>query len=336
MSVGPVPGFPTPTIHAMTVQKCEDPEVRRLRCMEVWGGNQAVNNGVVMPGLDAWLYSQPYEGDPSGGDVHFVSNCASGRITRVLVADVSGHGSAVSRTADNLRTLMRRYANYLDQTLFIEALNREFGQLGQVGGFATSVAATYWAPTAVLAICNAGHPRPLWYRAARRQWRFLASDSDESEDGLVNLPLGVIKPTRYPQFGVRLRRDDLVLIYTDSLIEARSPEGRQLGAEGLLEMVRGLDPRNADQLIPDLLEAVDAHRGGRPAEDDVTVLLLRHNGTLPRMSVAERLSSLGRIMKMIVARLRPGALPVAWPEVRLETVGGLFFGRLNRRWGGRK
>ena len=78
-----------------------------------------------------------------------------------------------------------------------------------------------------------------------------------------------------------------------------------------------------------------AYRGGRPAEDDVTVLLLRHNGTLPRMSVAERLASLGRIMKMIVARLRPGALPVTWPEVRLETMGGLFFGRLNRRWGGR-
>lgn len=322
----------------MTVETKDSSDVRRLRCMEVWGGNQAVNNGVVMPGLDAWLYSQPYEGDPSGGDVHFVSNCASGRITRVLVADVSGHGTSVSRTADNLRTLMRRYANYLDQTHFIEALNREFGQLGQAGGFATSVVATYWAPTAVLAICNAGHPPPLGYRAARRQWRFLSSEPDDGDDGdgLVNLPLGVVEPTRYPQFGVRLARDDLVLIYTDSLIEARSPEGRQLGAKGFLDMARGLDPREADQLIPDLLAAVDAYRGGRPAEDDVTLLLLRHNGTLPRMSVAERVASMGRIMKMIVARLRPGALPVAWPEVRLETVGGLFFGRLNRRWGGRK
>jgi hypothetical protein len=31
-----------------------------MRCMEVWGGNRAVDCGVVMSGLDAWLYSQPY------------------------------------------------------------------------------------------------------------------------------------------------------------------------------------------------------------------------------------------------------------------------------------
>ena len=108
----------------MTRDTKDTPGNQRIQCMEVWGGNRAVDNGVVMPGLDAWIYSRPYEGD-SGGDVHYLSNCASGRITRMLVADVSGHGARVASIAANLRGLMRRYINYLDQTRFIEALHRE-------------------------------------------------------------------------------------------------------------------------------------------------------------------------------------------------------------------
>src|ERR1700710_1629624 len=87
-----------------------------MTCMEVWGGNALVESAVSISGLDAWVYSKPYESAEAGGDVYYVSSCATGRITRLLVADVSGHGSAVSDTAAQLRALMRRYVNYLDQT----------------------------------------------------------------------------------------------------------------------------------------------------------------------------------------------------------------------------
>src|SRR5437762_14360996 len=86
-----------------------------MRCLEVWGGNQAVDNGVVMAGLDAWLYSRPFRDQSAGGDLHYVSSCAAGMVTRVLVADVSGHGESVADAARALRGLMRRYVNYVDQ-----------------------------------------------------------------------------------------------------------------------------------------------------------------------------------------------------------------------------
>jgi sigma-B regulation protein RsbU (phosphoserine phosphatase) len=57
--------------------------------MEVWGGNAAIDNGVIMPGLDAWVYARPYQQQAAGGDIHYVSSCATGRIIRLLVADVS-------------------------------------------------------------------------------------------------------------------------------------------------------------------------------------------------------------------------------------------------------
>ncbi len=99
-----------------------------MTCMEVWGGNQPVDNGVVMAGIDAWVYSRPYAGPAgtasAGGDVYFVSSCATGRITRLLVADVSGHGTAVGDIAISLRTLMRKYVNFLDPLRFVGEMNR--------------------------------------------------------------------------------------------------------------------------------------------------------------------------------------------------------------------
>src|SRR4051812_11353456 len=105
-----------------------DPDATQtMQCMEIWGGNQQVDTTVLMPGLEAWVYSHAY-GDSAagGGDVHYVSSCATGRVTRLLLADVSGHGAPVCDVAGTLRSLMRRYVNYIDQAEFVRAMNGQF------------------------------------------------------------------------------------------------------------------------------------------------------------------------------------------------------------------
>jgi hypothetical protein len=122
-----------------------DTAARHMQCMEVWGGNRVVDTAVSLPGLDAWIYSRPFKSD-AGGDVHYVSSCATGRITRLLVADVCGHGQAVASIAIQLRTLMRRFVNHIDQTRFVESMNRHFAEMAEAGSFATAVVNTYFAP----------------------------------------------------------------------------------------------------------------------------------------------------------------------------------------------
>ena len=117
-----------------------DASAQVMQCLEVWGGNQPVDAGVAMAGLDAWVYCKPYQDAAGGGDVYYVSACATGRITRLLVADVSGHGDKVAGVGANLRTMMRRYVNYLDQKRFVRSLNKEFTGLSDCGCFATAVA----------------------------------------------------------------------------------------------------------------------------------------------------------------------------------------------------
>jgi sigma-B regulation protein RsbU (phosphoserine phosphatase) len=123
-------------------------------------------------GLDCWVYSKPHGKAPCGGDVYYASSCATGRIIRLLLADVAGHGYAVSRVADDLRALMRRFVNRLDQAEFVALLNDQFASSSPGDVFATAIVATFFAPSRRLCLCNAGHPRPLLYSASTRQiWK---------------------------------------------------------------------------------------------------------------------------------------------------------------------
>lgn len=255
-----------------------------LHCMEIWQGNHGVEHEVSTPGLDVWVYSRPYSGEASGGDVHYVSLCGGGMITRLLVADVSGHGGAVAEVAKSLRGLMRRNINRKDQGRLVAALNREFTALNRDGRFATAVAATYLTGGDTFAVCNAGHPRPLWYHAAEGKWSLLAAERAAASD----LPLGVDARSDYSQVRTVLGKGDVVVLYTDALIEARNSAGRALGEEGLSGLAAGLKPDSATEVGRALLAAVDHYRGGSSADDDVTVLALYHNaGPRRRPSLLE-------------------------------------------------
>jgi len=248
-------------------------ESMTLQCMEVWGGNRFVSTSVRMNGVDAWVYSLPADGEASdgGGDVHYVSSCASGQVTRIMVADVSGHGPDAAETARRLRRLMQRHVNQHDQARFVRALSGEFDGLARHGRFATAVAFTYDAPPNRLLVCNAGHPAPLIYRSRSREWSFLQPPEPE----LGNVPLGIVADVEYQEFSASVEHGDIIISYTDALTEARRGSD-MLGEEGVLERARTVDLADPAALIPQLIAAVTA--AGFAFDDDLTLLVFRPNG----------------------------------------------------------
>lgn len=303
-------------------------------CMEVWGGNAAVDTSVSMAGLDAWVYSKPYESGEGGGDVHYVSSCATGRITRLLIADVSGHGNEVAELGRDLRGLMRRYVNYLDQQKFVKAMNAEFVESSAANVFATAIVTTFFAPTRQLSLCNAGHPPPLLYRADEGEWSFVDADAPEGERSVSNLPLGIVDFSEYEQFEILLRPGDLVVCYTDSLIEALGRDGKQLVTAGLLEVVRSLGKPEARTLVPKLLLAIGSLSPGNLHGDDITVLLFSPNGTGERMTVRDKVMTPFRVMRGIGEGLL-GKGRVTMPEMSVINLFGPFVHGVNKLRRGR-
>ena len=325
-----------------------------MACMEVWGGTSAVDEAVTMTGLDAWVYSKPYQDAAGGGDVHYVSSCATGRITRLLVADVSGHGEAVGEVAAGLRDLLRRYVNYIDQRRFFRAMNRRFADLHADGLFATAVVTTYFAPTRTLSVSNAGHPPPLIWRAASKSWDFLqpgeatvfaessvdraSASVDEAagegggDDEPTNLPLGVIDAARYDRFDVTLAPGDCVLCYTDSLSEARGTDGELLSMAGLLDAMSAVDATDPKAVVPATLAAVGALHPGNLDGDDLTLLLFTPNAAPKYGATRDRLLAPLKVARSLLRSMAPGGEPAALPEFTVANLGGSLLPPLSRAW----
>jgi hypothetical protein len=305
---------------------------QQMSCMEVWGGSQLTTRGVEMGGLDAWVYSKPYGDAQRGGDVYYASSCATGRITRLLLADVAGHGNAVASTAANLRTLMRRFVNRLDQTEFVRVLNQQFTELSESGTFATAVVATFFAPTQRMIVCNAGHPRPLLYRDAAQEWSLLGADPLAQDVTDRNMPLGILDMTEYEQFDVELRSGDCVLTYTDALIESRDADGEMLGEAGLLRIVRHIGDVELQMMTRSLLREIKDRYPENLTEDDVTVLLVRANGQKPRHSLRDFLWANLRFIGSLIRGINPWAERPPLPDLNVANIGGAIIPSLERRW----
>ncbi|MBL8991477.1 MAG: serine/threonine-protein phosphatase [Phycisphaerae bacterium] len=281
--------------------------------MEVWGGSARFSGRLSMPGNEVHLASEPHRGADEGGDVYYLSNCAAGLITRGILADISGHGASAAPLARALRDLMRRHINTADQSRLAADLNRAFSRDVPDGRFATAVLATYFAPTDHLIVCNAGHPHPL-LRRSDGAWLALSAGTpgvvsaagSAGAVGIANLPLGVLDPIGYEQFAVRLEPGDRVLLYSDALIEAPGPDGRQVGEAGLLEIARGLSEAELDDPAGALVRRVEALTG-RALDDDATVIALRHTAeNPPRVSWRARAAALAGMLGLGVTHAGPG------------------------------
>jgi len=206
-----------------------------LACMEVWGGNQRVTRTIELPEITAWIYSNPASTRESGGDVHYLSVCGQAVLSRVVLADVSGHGDQASASAQVLHALMREHINTWDQTEFVRQLNRSFRGCVAQGRYATAAMFGILRNTGQTAFTNAGHLPPLWYRSRTKAWQWLDDESCKDSCGVEGLPVGLIPGTHYRQRLIQLEPQDILILYTDGISEAEDDSGDMLGRDRLME-----------------------------------------------------------------------------------------------------
>jgi hypothetical protein len=187
---------------------------------------------------------------------------------------------------------------------------------------------TFFGPTNYLTLCNAGHPSPLFYRASERRWTILEQRASSTpSDHVVNIPLGIDHLVDYEQFGIELSRGDLVLCYSDSLIEARDATGEMLGERGLLRVVEDVDVSNPAALVASLRAKLANLNPNNLADDDVTTLLFRANGAgLSRVPFRRKLLAPWRIASSVFHGR------AALPDLTVTNLLGAMSWRFNRGW----
>ena len=252
----------------------------RLNCAETWASNEGASSLVELPGLSVWVHSTPFGTGEAGGDVHYVSVCPSCIVSRIALADVSGHGRAVASLSEKLRQLMQKHLTALEQTGLMRDLNEAVEvELDRVH-YATMVAVGFHGRRGLLVMTNAGHPPPFWYRSRRNEWVWFEPQSAKEQTlDVRGTPLGLLPNVSYDRMIVKPEPGDLIVLYSDGVSEATNPAGRELGRDDLMALSRTLDTRSAETFGSQLVEAVSAFRAGKVLEDDETVIVLQRSRT---------------------------------------------------------
>lgn len=242
-----------------------------MNCLEVRGGRGSRHQCYLRPGIDVCIWSQASDDD--NGDLHLLSSCASGRITRMMLADIFGCDSIVPDIAVGLRELMMRNINTIQQSQIVQQVGSGLAEASRRGGFASMLISTYFAPTRTLTICNAGHPPPLLFRAHSRRWSVLNQPSKMTpHDGA---PLGVIDSQEFQHFKTKLDAGDTVMGYSNALTECRTDSGQTLGVDGLIRLVDELQWDDPSDLASAIIEKLRAENPENNAVDDATVMVCK-------------------------------------------------------------
>ena len=135
--------------------------------------------------------------------------------------------------------------------------------------FATGIIARLATGSGRLEWSCAGHPRPLLLRG-----RKVVAELSTAPV----LPFGLGDPA--PEPGIeQLQPDDVVLLYTDGVTEARTPDGEQFGLDRLADLLEreAASGRTAEELLRRLVQSVLEHQAGG-LRDDATLLLVQWTG----------------------------------------------------------
>ena len=274
----------------------ESKRPHELHCMEIWNGNRYIEKDVTAPGVQAWVFSQPYQGDKQGGDIHYLSLCVGGIVTRVVLADVAGHGERVSETSKKLRNLLRKFMNAKKQDRLVAELNREFTELQTKDVLATAVVATFLSHKSTLLLTNAGHPRPLIYQQSNESWRFLDEPTTANRQG-DNFPFGLDQTTSYEHFVIKIEPGDWLLLYTDAYTESCDAADQLLGEGGLLNLVEQI-PRShsVSQFGRELNRLVSKRSCRWLNEDDTTLITIRFTKERRTPGLIEKLTGYLKVL----------------------------------------
>ena len=259
----------------MTLRKSESASgnVQRLACLEIKGGNERVDYSIELPGLIAWVSCRPIAPATRGGDLHYLSVCSQGFVSRIALADVAGHGELVSGAANTLRDLLRKHADEWDQSDVVRELNDSLLSDGSAD-YATALLLSHYSGSGEILFTSAGHLPPIWYRAKTNQWTFLTDSTLYSVEP-ANLPIGLIGGTPYSQTAIQFGLDDLLILYTDGVTESVNDAGRLLDTKGLMEIVTAGPVASASDTGQRLLAELETFRGAIPAADDETLVVLQ-------------------------------------------------------------
>ena len=201
-----------------------------------------------------------------GGDYYDYLERDNGSLD-LVIADVSGHNVGAALLMAETRTFIQARARGIHTpSQMMDELNRFFYEdLTRAELFITMFYLNFDPKSRRIFFSNAGHNPPLVFRAGSKSCEWLDAE------GLI---FGVRREVVFAEDKGELRPGDVILLYTDGIIEAHNDQGEMFGAERLCGLLQSNHHRKPDDLIHYILDQVRLFTGVQNFSDDVSMIVM--------------------------------------------------------------
>lgn len=222
---------------------------------------------------DAVEFGHRYEaGGQIGGDFCAIRKLSKTE-TAILVCDVMGHGVRSALVTGIVRALSEELLqSVLDPGDLLSRINAQIYPIlrqSEEFVFLTACCVVLDVRSGMLRYANAGHPSPLHLKSGCVA-EVLSQDGAELEPAIPLFP-----NTAYTTHAVRLSANDLIVIYTDGLIEMVDDQSEEYGEARLLSSLNTHGEGSVTSVFEALMKDACAFSGCQRFDDDVCLAGLR-------------------------------------------------------------
>lgn len=211
--------------------------------------------------------------DEVGGDYYETKELENGKYA-IIIGDVSGKGTSAAFNMSQMKGIFHSLVQINPSpTEFIEKANVALGRCLEKNHFITTTYCLLDTNKKVLRYCRAGHCPTLYYNASLAKTDYLISEG---------LGLGILRSNQYRQYvhesSVEYAANDVLVMYTDGIIEAKNKSGEEFGYDRLMEVLTKTCLLSATEIQQKIINRVIEFVGesGIP-DDDFTMMVIKFN-----------------------------------------------------------
>jgi anti-anti-sigma factor len=191
----------------------------------------------------------------------------------VVVADVSGKGVPGSLVMTMIRTALRMEARGNYSAAEVMARMNDFvTEDMKKGMFVTIFYSILDSKNRIISYASAGHNPMILYRAETDETYFL---NPRGFPVGISLPDDTLFRRSIDVEKIKLKKDDMLVIYTDGVTEAMNESREQYGEERLLQLIKASGKLSPQEFIDRLSDNIKEFTGDQPQNDDITVVAIK-------------------------------------------------------------